>query len=61
MGRVFNSILEKVGKGCYVIVDSDRKEERYTNRREREEWIEEHVQMLYIYIYIYIWHSINGP
>lgn len=36
VGRVFNSILEKVGKGCYVIVDSDRKEERYTNRRERE-------------------------
>lgn len=36
VGRVFYSILEKVGKGCYVIVDSDQKRETQMGDRKRE-------------------------
>jgi len=36
VGRVFYSILEKVGRGCYVIVDSDQKRETQMRDRKRK-------------------------
>ena len=36
VGRVFYSILEKVGNVCYVIVDSDQNRETQMGDRKRE-------------------------
>jgi len=57
VGRVFYSILEKVGNVCYVIVDSDQNRETQMGDRKRErerkkkkkkqKWIEEQERRVY--------------